>query len=152
MRETGVIIRTNQRKATIRMFRGAKCEGCNLCSSFGEGSLEVEADNPIEARQGEWVDVEISPSHVVGHGLLLFIFPIVAIIFGYFVGAGLHSDFAGTAENRGILMSLVFLVLSFGFIKIYDNIFRNSDHQTATIVSRGVSPDLNVRENQNLVW
>lgn len=148
MRETGVVVRTYGAKALIRMIRGGQCEGCNICKNLGENHQEVEAENQIAAHPGDWVDVEINPKQVVSHSLLLFIFPLIAMFTGYFIGAGIDSSFAGSAENRGVLLAIAFLIGSFGMIKLYDGLFQRSHKQTAIIVSTRPSLD----DNPTFFW
>lgn len=141
MRESGVVVRTYGAKALIRMTRGNQCEGCNICKNLGQNHPEVEAENQISAQPGDCVDVEINPKHIVIHSLLLFIFPLVALFIGYFIGIHIDSGFAGSPESRGIVLAIAFLIGSFGLVKLYDSLFQKSQKQSAVIVATGPSRD-----------
>lgn len=141
MRETGVVVRTDGARALIRMTRGSQCEGCNICKNLGQNHPEVEAENQISAHPGDWVDVEINPKHIVGHSLLLFIFPLIALFAGYFIGVKIDFGFAGSVENQGVVMAIIFLIGSFGIIKLYDGLFQRSQKQTAVVVTTRPGPD-----------
>jgi len=136
MRETGIIISKQGKSVQVRLQKSKKCEGCTACASFGPNSMAIEAHNEIDAEIGDVVDVEISPKQVVGHSLVIFLFPIVAMIFGYFLGMRIGGYKDLTGEGSGILGALVMLVISFLVIKLYDSYQGHQKKNSAYVVSR----------------
>ncbi len=100
MREEGVVISTSRDLAVIELERGEFCKSCNVCDAFGEGKMYLEAKNPMNARVGDNVRVEVASKHVLSGALLIFILPILAMIAGYFAGRHLYP---GPGELPGII-------------------------------------------------
>jgi len=140
MRETGIIISTNNQSAKILLSKGEKCAGCTACSAFGDNSMALEAQNKINAKTGDIVDVEVNPKEVVGLSILIFVFPILAMILGYFVGMRIGSGMRMSGENSGIIAAFASLIISFLIIKIYDKIWGHSGKSSAHIVGYSQLP------------
>jgi len=119
MIECGVVVSTKDGFATIRMQKGEACKDCNICDSFGDGFRSIEAVNDIGAKIGEQVEVEIKSSNLLKYSFLVFIFPILLMIGGYFAGISLMNN-GGSNEGSGILGAFTGLLLAFVLIKIID--------------------------------
>ncbi|MBS3809646.1 MAG: SoxR reducing system RseC family protein, partial [Desulfobacterales bacterium] len=89
-RETGVVIKINGSHATVKTQRSAACEGCSeksTCHSMGGAKeMEIEALNPIQAGTGDTVTLEFATGRMLKLSLLLYIFPIVALLVGAIIG------------------------------------------------------------------
>lgn len=134
MRECGEIIEIKGDIAYVRMTRGKECDGCNLCSAFGDKSTVLEADNAVGARSGDRVIVEIRPGIVVGHSLLIFIMPVLLLMVGYLLGHSLPWPRVMSGEGSGVVTAILFFLLSFPLIKLFDLRFSRSGHRAATII------------------
>lgn len=131
MQETGTIISIDGHKAVIQLNRGEKCEGCNVCSAFGENKMKLEAINNIGAAVGDWVNVTVEPQQVVKSSMLIFIFPLFMMLFGYFVAVSFIPPFT---EGVGIIGAFTALALAFFLIKITDK-RRNPDDVNSAIIT-----------------
>jgi len=134
MRESGVIVSSKNNIVTVQMAMGEKCEGCNACMLAGPKLMQVEAQNDLNAHTGDMVDVEVSSGHLLWHTLLVFIFPVIMMFVGYFLGIHIGVNMEKTGEGPGILGSFAALFASFGFIKIYDTIWGHRDEVPAHVV------------------
>ena len=130
MQETGTIISTDGNKAVIQLDRGDKCDGCNVCHAFGENKMQLEASNNINAKVGDWVHVVVEPKQVVKSSLLIFMFPLLMMLIGYFVAVRFIPPFT---EGIGIVGAFGGLALAFVFIKITDK-RRNPDDMNVAII------------------
>jgi positive regulator of sigma E activity len=134
MRETGVIVSSQGEIVQIQINKGERCDGCHGCISLGTGFMLVEARNATSASTGDIVDVEIDPRRVIGHSVLLFIFPITMMIAGYFVSMKLFSGNGQGSENPGILGSLAGFILALFILKTVDNYWGRSNKSSAIVV------------------
>ncbi|MFW5982077.1 MAG: SoxR reducing system RseC family protein [Halanaerobiaceae bacterium] len=129
MEEIGEIIKTSGKHALVKIERHSLCSKCtNKCQlaqpeSHEVDEIEVEVDNPIGARSGQKVKIEMKEQPVVIASLIIYVIPLIFMIIGYFLGISLLEAFGyqGT-EITGIISSLIFLALSFVFIRILDNL------------------------------
>jgi positive regulator of sigma E activity len=71
--------------------------------------------NGIGAVLNDLVSFDAPPGRVILSALMIWIFPIIAMIIGYFVAERFATGFVP------ILSSLVFLAASFGLIRLIDN-------------------------------
>ncbi len=130
MRETGAIISISGKTATIQLSRGAQCDGCNLCSAFGENNMKLEALNKIGARVGDLVEVDVEPQQVVKSSMIMFIFPLIMMIAGYFVGVKFIPPHG---QGAGIIGSLGALALAFLLIRLTEG-RRNADKLNPAVI------------------
>ena len=140
MRETGVVISKHGGWVNVLLTKGEKCEGCSACTAYGPNSMSIQARNEIDAKTGDIVDVEVSPKQVVGLSFLIFLFPVIAMICGYFLGLKIGSNLGLAGEGSGIVGAVSLLILSFLIIKIYDTTWGKSWKNAAYVVSRSQFP------------
>lgn len=100
MLEQGKIIELNGNEAVIEIEQGEQCKHCNACHMFGESKMRLTARNSIHADPGDRVTVYVRPEFVLKSSFLIFIFPIVAMIAGYYTGLLLSRS---SGELYGIL-------------------------------------------------
>ncbi len=131
MQETGTIISTHGNKAVIQLNRGEKCDGCNVCSAFGENKMQLEALNSIGAAVGDWVQVVVQPQQVIKSSMLIFILPLFMMLAGYFVAVRFIPPHS---EGVGIVGAFTALALAFVVIKLTDKRRHPDDINPAIIV------------------
>lgn len=137
MIEKGQIINTNDSMATVRIRRHSLCSKCtNKCGLARQGShevdeIEVEVDNEIGARVGNQVKIEMGEQSLVLSSLIVYLFPLLALIAGYFIAAYFASYFAVLSpEIAGIIGSFVLTVISFVILRYANRFFgRHRDFQ-----------------------
>lgn len=134
MRHLGKILSIDGNIAEIRIAKSNKCAGCTACDMWDtKGPLVIPAKNNVAAKVGELVEVEIAPKQVIGSSFLVFLFPILALMGGYWLGNRLAPQLQMGGEGAGILGALVFLVISFGVIYVYDRLFMKKSKTRAWI-------------------
>lgn len=137
MREQGVITRIiSGRLVEVAFPRSASCEKCRACHGVGEGMLGVEAVNEVGAKREDMVEVEIPSGEVVRGSIIVFLIPIFMLVAGYLIGSifmrmiGLEN----LEEIFGVVISLVFLALSFMVINWYDKNIQQKEALRARII------------------
>lgn len=136
MRHFGKVINIEDEMARIQIAKSSQCKNCTACDMFDtKGTVEISARNELAAKVEDYVEVEIAPAQVIGSSLLVFIFPIIALIIGYMLGSHLAPQTTLTAENAGIIGSLIFLVLAFLLIYVYDRLFARKKSAKAWIAA-----------------
>ncbi|MEA3493801.1 MAG: SoxR reducing system RseC family protein [Candidatus Margulisiibacteriota bacterium] len=128
MRERGVVSRVISPKLVEVAFkRSEACEKCRMCHNLEEGMVGIESVNEISAKKDDIVEIEIPSGEVVKGSLVVFLVPILLMIFGYLLGA-LVNEFAG------VINAILFLFLSFFVIRWYDKNIQQKEALRARIL------------------
>lgn len=118
MRQTGRVISSDNEKVTIQVVResacGGNCKSCGgACNTIG---VTITADNTIDARPGEIVNVDSESSEVLKIAAVFYLIPLVVIIAGIVLskvylfpdGQSAHSDLIALAVGgSGCILSLI---------------------------------------------
>jgi sigma-E factor negative regulatory protein RseC len=111
IQDIGVVTEREGEVVRVRISRGERCAGCSLCFLSSDGKeLIAEADDPVGAAPGDTVSMEQPGSHPVRDGFLLFVLPILLLLFGYITGEALGSGPIGLGLGA-LLLAPVFLFL-----------------------------------------
>lgn len=120
--EEGEVVEVKGNKATVKIAANKSCEKCGLCTKISSTEMIVEAfvDKPVSI--GDHVTLSIRPGIIVSSAAILYIFPLLSLVFGYFVGRFIFKSIVikGMEELLPALTSLVFLFLAFIPIRVYD--------------------------------
>ncbi|MCU0641910.1 MAG: SoxR reducing system RseC family protein [Candidatus Margulisbacteria bacterium] len=95
------------------MVKEGKCGGCSACQLLAPGRHGLTAQNPLGAKVGDQVEVEITAEANRLIPLVVFGVPTLAFIAGLIVG----SRFS---ELLSVVLALGFLGLSFGLVRWFD--------------------------------
>ena len=88
---------------------GLSCGGdCAGCMQKPQGEILALASNPIGAKPGERVEVEVTSGSSIGIALLIFAIPCVFLVLGYLLGQAL-----GLGEMPSVGMAGLGLVVGF---------------------------------------
>ena len=108
--------------AEVLRVRESACSGdCHECSGCGSSrqTMVILAENPIDARVGDWVVIEAKSDAVLKAAAMLYIVPLVLFITGYLLGEHLWQ--------RGILLALMGLLLGLILVKLLDRHMTKKD-------------------------
>ncbi len=133
--EVATVVETYNQKAKVKIKRSSECEHCKaakFCGMLSKPYILIEADNPVQAKQGEEVLVKIEVEDEVKAAFILYFIPLVAFMLGMVVGYWVHLF-----RNPNLSMcffSFLFLGISFIGIKLYnDRIYKKSPFFTPVI-------------------
>lgn len=130
MKEQGVVSRViSKNLVEVAFKRTEACEKCQMCHNLEEGMVGIESVNEMGAKMGDIVEIEIPSGEVVKGSLVVFLVPILLLIFGYLLGALLN-------EFTGVVSAILFLLLSFFVIRWYDRNVQQKEALRAKIIRR----------------
>ena len=87
MKQCGQIVQIKDGTAKVKMQRHSSCAGCNACKmGSSEKPIELEAINPIGAREGEWVEVEMESQYVLTAAFMMYMIHLLFLIAGVLIG------------------------------------------------------------------
>ena len=99
--------------AQVICIRESACSGdCHKCSGCGAAkeAILVTADNPIDARVGDLVNIRSETGPVLKAAMVLYMLPLILFFAGYAVGAALNISGAITG-SLAFVLSIVLIVL-----------------------------------------
>ena len=113
MVQTAVVKRIiSQNVAEVSLMRqlecGLSCKSCEGCPQKPRDEVLAMAENEVEARVGDVVEVESNSGNAIGIAALVYLVPCVFLILGYLLGAWI-----GFGEGICVLMAFVGLLVGF---------------------------------------
>jgi sigma-E factor negative regulatory protein RseC len=114
MLDQGKIFKVEGKTAWIEFTPSSRCSKCGACfMSQDSGKMILEAENPVEAKVGDWVEVGISPASQTLFPLIIFGVPLLFLVVGIFLGILI-------SENMAVILGIVFLTFGFLLLKLID--------------------------------
>ena len=110
--ENGIaVVRVDRQSACEGCHRASEEGGCSVCTLLGgKNAAHARALNTVGAVIGDRVELESRTGRILSYAALVFLLPVVTLLFGYFLGRMLGGDTAALiAASGGFLLSLVFL-------------------------------------------
>jgi len=120
--------------AVVAMPMSPECERCGACMVAGSGrEVLLLAKNSAGAEEGDTVEVEIVAGRVIAAAFVIYMVPVIMTILGFLVGSAITSGAEDT--QLPIVLSVVFLVVSFVAVWLYDLRLRKVE-RTQAVVTR----------------
>lgn len=127
MEEKGTIIKNRGQDILVKIERHSACSKCDrdcglaMASDIEETVVEINKGNynDIYFNEGQQVILEMEEKSVVLSAFIVYIFPLVAMIGGYFALSGFSQT-----EAAGIIGSLFGFVISFLLIRIINQKYK----------------------------
>ena len=120
--EEGEVVSIHGGRATVMIKANKGCEGCNLCTRASETEMVVEAVMRKPVKVGQKVTVAVKPGTIVKAAFILYMFPVIGLIGGYYVGKYLQTllNLSQKTELVPALFALFFLIACFLPIRLLE--------------------------------
>jgi sigma-E factor negative regulatory protein RseC len=137
LREKALVVENKGNDAKVEILRSSACDHCRACSVGTEKKpLFVWAKNPLKARVGQLVEVEMQASTMLLATLIVYVIPLVAFIAGIGLGySGAGFFHIKSTELFSLLIGLIFMGLSFLGIHFYSQNAEKSKKYFSNIVN-----------------
>ena len=137
--EEGTIIEINETTAMIKTRQMTACESCgerDTCHSTGGSPkiMEVEALNTVNAQLGDTVIVTFATSQLFKLSFLLYVFPVIVMIFGALLGERMAENFGADPSAMSAFMGFSFFFASLAVVKLMDKKARKTGKYRPEIV------------------
>jgi len=138
--EIGLVLKVKNDTIIVKTQRKKMCEHCSSkdeCSTMSGSSddLEVEVKNLLGAKQGDFVKLHIPTSSLLILSFLMYMVPVIFLIFGGFIGLEL-ANFLYLDENiSSIIFSLTFFIITILIIRYYSNLLAQNKKFTPRLHS-----------------
>lgn len=117
--ERGIVTRIGRGTAWIKVVPSEACEGCashGSCSAQ-RGDMEVEVMNPMNAKVGDRIVVDMETASLLKASFLLYVFPIICMIAGAALGVQIAERYALDVSAMSALSGFGAFCLAVVFIK-----------------------------------
>jgi sigma-E factor negative regulatory protein RseC len=137
--EEGVVTKIGSATtAWVKTTKSGACKSCSArssCHSFGGGEeTEVEAINQAGAQIGQKVVLSFDTSPLLKATFLLYVFPILTMIAGAFVGQQLAPNFNLDTSLLSAVFGFLFFGLTLLFVRSKGNKMAKKDEYRPKII------------------
>lgn len=139
-KEADVLEVIDKDTARIMLYKHKKCHGCGSCNKHMHPGSIFSAANPVHAKQGEMVDVNVHKKFSLTEVFVVYLLPVIAFFGGLFLGSVLFSGIAGGAAAVGL--AFLFLILSIVVNVVYKKRYRPLYTASIVKVVRPAEPRL----------
>lgn len=115
----GFITEVNKDEATVRLSEHSECAQCGNCS--GQDASVITALNPIHAKPGQQVIVEVEDQNMIKSAFIIFVLPLLSLCGGAALGYGLSFLITTPPFPTSSAAGILFFFLSLFFIRSYDS-------------------------------
>ncbi len=119
MTDIAKVIKVEGNKVIAEVQPSDNCGSCNACYGANQKTNSLTLLNLINAKKNDLIIVEISESKSIQLSILVYIFPIIMMILGYFLGELLIQS-KDSDNPFAVGLSVVFLLISFLVIYFID--------------------------------
>lgn len=116
MRCEGVVTEKSEKSVKVKIERNSACgENCASCGMCPGTEQIVEVENCTNADVGDMVLVEMKSKNVLKAAFLVYILPLILLVFGYFV-AGIFTE----SDVICAVTGFIFMIIGFFALHFYD--------------------------------
>ena len=136
--EEGIVIKIDSETAWVKTTKTSACKACaarSSCHSLGGAKeMEVEAINRAGAKVGQKVVISFDTSPLLKATFLLYVFPILTMLVGAFIGQQLAPNFNFDASILPAIMGFSFFGLTLLFVRSRGNKLAKKDEYQPKVI------------------
>ena len=111
----------------VELIQPAVCGKCCACKSKSSEVFTMKAENNIQAKLNDLVEIEYGSSEIFKSILIAFLMPVFLLLFGFLIAAK-HG------ETIGIIVGLLFLLIGLMAARLYDRFFNERSDRLAKLL------------------
>jgi sigma-E factor negative regulatory protein RseC len=116
--QEGIVIEIQGDMARVKTSRHNDCENCGACP--GNSAIVLEARNPLGAKPGQRVAVEIQEMNMLKAAFIVYVLPLIAAFAGAVTGSWLADWLEYEAVWFQMGGGLVFFAAAILYIRFFD--------------------------------
>lgn len=109
----GTVVSVEGDTLTVAFERSEMCAHCGACEASGDKQMLLKLDNTAGAEVGDRISLAAASGKVAKAGLLAYLFPLVMLLAGVFIGSRISDLFA-------ILFGLGFCLAAYGVLRLFE--------------------------------
>ena len=135
MIEVGTVVQKNGEDIMVLIGRGNDCDCGGACGVQSGKGIMVQVKNPLGAKIGDRIKLEIKNTSAVTANLLVYIFPLIGMVLGYVIGNNIGVSMGLGGEWPGILGAFALMALTFGGAFLLDRITKSKRRVSIKMLS-----------------
>jgi len=129
MEEKGRVVKVENGVAQVEMERTSACARCGICLQSSQGKSVLYLEDSLGAHPGDEVLVSVESKEVLKAAFLVYLFPLVALVAGYFLGRTVFKT-----EKAGILFAGLGFLSALSLLYLYDKRLKAQKSGQAKII------------------
>lgn len=132
----GIVIALDGKIAKVKASRHSDCENCGACP--GDLATVMDVYNPVGAKLGQRVNVEIPEANMVKAAFIVYLLPLITTFIGFLIGVWISQKYGFPELLSEVSAGVVVFVLTILYIKYFD---RSMKKKTMMPVIKDVSSE-----------
>lgn len=118
--------------AKVMLYKHKKCQGCGSCNKHMHPGSIFLAKNPVHAKEGEMVDVNVKKAFSIIEFFITYILPAASFLIGLLISSAIFTGENGGAISVGIafILLIVAIIINVKYRKSYNPVY------SVTIIKR----------------
>lgn len=108
MNKKAIVSKVEKDRLEVIFTRSSACGDCSSCGGCEAEAINLNASNDIDAKVGDFVEIEYNTKNMLKSTLLVYIFPLIMLVIGIIIGNNIEL---GSLANSKDLISFLFGVL-----------------------------------------
>lgn len=117
-KQDGVVVAVDGLIAKVKTSRHNNCENCGACP--GNSAIVLDAQNPVGARAGQRVEIEIREAGMLKAAFVVFLLPLIAVFAGVMAAGYVAEQLGYSAFGLQLIGALLALALALAYVKYFD--------------------------------
>ena len=116
--QEGIVLSVHNGMAKVRTSRHSDCENCGSCP--GNSALVLDARNPLGAKPGQWVMIEVQEIGMLKSAFIVYMLPLIAVFIGVMIGGYLAGQLGSDLLNFEIGGGVLAFAVAILYVKYFD--------------------------------
>ena len=134
--QEGIVIELRGEMARVKTSRHNDCENCGACP--GNSAIVLDALNPVGAKTGQRVVIEIQEVNMLKAAFIVYVLPLLAAFAGAVAGGWLAARVGYEPTWFQVAGGLIFFAVAIFYIKVFDR-SSHSDVAMQPVIIRVIS-------------
>lgn len=131
MRESGTVVKTDSKLATVRIERHSACGKCGMCGMSDKNKhIDFNIVNSLQAKVGDKVEIEVHDVNSFKIAAIVYVIPLAIALLGFLV-----TFLCKLPDWAMIIGFVVGLVIGFAIVALIDKHKRHKWLDTPEMVS-----------------
>lgn len=129
--QQGIVISVAGETARVKTSRHNDCENCGACP--GNAAIVLDARNPLGARPGQSVMIEVQEVGMLKSAFIVYMLPLIAMFLGAWAGSWAAESLARDAIWFQVTGAVAAFAIAVLYIRYFDKSARENKNQQPVI-------------------